>query len=60
MSLFSLSTIMKGKREVDAAERTMATQITDSPLVSRAYQIEMFETSLRGNTIVVVCQPELL
>jgi hypothetical protein len=49
---------MQQKLDDDAAERAMATQATGSSLVSRAYQIEMFEASLRENTIVVVCQPE--
>jgi hypothetical protein len=50
------SKIMERKPEVDDIGRTMATQVADSSLVSRAYQIEMFEASLHGNTIVVVCQ----
>jgi hypothetical protein len=55
MSQFYLLKVTKRKLEVDTAEPKMATQVTDSPFVSRAYQIEMFEASLHGNTIVVVC-----
>ena len=43
------------KLQDNSTVEPMAARTTDSSVVSRAYQIEMFEASLHGNTIVVVC-----
>lgn len=40
--------------EAEGAKSTTMTLVRNGPLASRAYQIEMFEASLQGNTIVVV------
>jgi hypothetical protein len=45
----------EAKLQDNGTVEPMAAQITDSSVVSRAYQIEMFQASLHGNTIVVVC-----